>query len=159
MADDDDWENEALADQRKAAMTRDQAQKILQVNPTLRKQGVDTDFIVNQQAGKSPKPGASKAAGKGPSLDVAKDADHLLDLATQQYQQQKRDLESEISILQARLAGLKGTYLNAAMQQLDRLDRALASPLTQAALERHKAFLSELGFTAQKFMTFLRGKR
>jgi hypothetical protein len=163
MADDDNWEDEALADQRQSGMTVDAARKILQVNPALRAKGADTDFIIKQGT-RSPEQGAQKLnkppeGARDSGLAAAKDADHLLELAGQSYQKEKRELETQIGLLQAKLSGLKSTYNKAVMDKLEALDRNLSSPMTQAALQQHKKTVDEIGFTPQKYMEYLRQKR
>ena len=157
---DDNWEDEVVSDQRSSEMTADAARRLLAVNPTLCQQGVDTNFIVKgQQKAEAGRVTKTPDTNKEPQYAQAKDPDHLFDLVTQQYMQQKRELEAEISILQAKLSGLKGKHTNAVMEKLFLLDRTLTSPLTQAAMDRHKGIIAEIGFTAAKFMDFLRKKR
>jgi hypothetical protein len=167
--DDDDWENEMLGDkpQESSKMSVEQARKILNINPAMRKQGVDTNFIIQQSdkakgaSATQPEQPLTKAppGNRDGTILQAKDVDHLLDLTTQSYQQEKREIESEISILQNKLSGLKGRYLKAVMSRLALLDRNLSSPVTQAALQTHKSIMSEIGFTAQKFIEHLKQQR
>ena len=162
MADDDDWENEVLGDKKEAGITVDAARKLLEINPGMRQKGVDTNFIVKQsEQAKSAPSSFTKAPPKNrePAFESAKDVDHLLELTGKGYQQEKRELESELSIIQAKLNGLKGRYCRSMMNRLVDLDRNLTSPLTQAALTQHKSIVTEIGFTPQKFMEHLRQKR
>jgi len=157
---DDNWEDEALADQRDAGMTVDAARKILQINPGLRAKGADTSFIIKQG---TRSPDEAKSATPPPPKDdplaAAKDVDHLLELTNERYKKDKRELETQLTILQAKLGGLKNNYCKAVMDKLAGLDRNLTSPMTQVALAKHKATVSEIGFTPEKYMEHLRQKR
>ena len=161
MADDEDWENEVLSEKKEAGISKDAARKLLEINPGMREKGVDTNFIVKQSEQAKAGHALTKAPPQNRELgfDAAKDVDHLLELAGKQYAQEKREIESELSILQAKLNGMKGRYLRSMMNRLTELDRTLSSPMTHAALQQHKVIMNELGFTPHKFMEHLRQKR
>ena len=74
-------------------------------------------------------------------LASVRDADHLFNVAEQRFAQEKRELETQISLLQAEL------------------DANLSSVVTQASVQSYKKFLDSVGFTTQKFIERLRSKR
>jgi hypothetical protein len=131
---------------------RELARKAAALNPNLKAGESTAEFIENAQgvlAGKPAKGPPPTAAG---ALQKAQNADHLLELAQSAFAQEKREVEAEIAVLQARLSGLKGKYMNEVIDQLIRLDPGLGSPVTQEALKQKRTFLDAVGFTTAKFL-------
>lgn len=158
MADSKDLSNllkgEPEAEAPKNDAARELARKAAQLNPKLKAGDSTEKFIQNAQGMLQGKAPASTPAPSSASqaFQKAQNADHLLEIAQTQFQQEKRDLESQISILQAKLNGLKGKYLNDVADALGRLDPNLGSPVTHEALKQKKPFLDLIGFTTAKYL-------
>lgn len=149
----------ASAGQGPTAISGEMLRKMAAINPSL-KAGESTGAFV--QATKETLRGEATKKEAAPTSDEwqsAKDADHLLQLAFTKFESERRSLESELAILQAKLAGLKDKQLTTLMDRLSALDPNLSSMVTQAALQQNKRFLDGLGFSPQRFIEHLRKKR
>jgi hypothetical protein len=160
------WEDDVLADRPNHGMSPEAAHRILEMNPAMREKGADTGFLVNQAhrahlAARGEKKDAQLSASKPAvsPLATVRDADHLFNLAQQRLEQERRELETQLSLIQAKLAGMKERHLGEVMDKLAELDANLSSVVTQASLQSYKKFLDSLGFSPQKFIERLRAKR
>lgn len=133
------------------------------INPALKGGDSTAKFIANAKgalAGKGDTPvgSAPKPTAANPLAGV-RDADHLFNVSEQRFAQEKRELETQISLMQAKLAGMKDRHLGEMMDKLAEIDANLSSVVTQASLQSYKRFLDGIGFSAQKFIERLRSKR
>jgi hypothetical protein len=140
-------------------IAREMARKAAKLNPKLKGGDSTEKFIQNAQGMLQGKAPTTPSAPTSTPFAKAQNADHLLEMAQTQFQQDKRELESQISILQSKLNGLKGKYLNDVSDRLAGLDPNLGSPVTQEALKQKKPFLDLLGFTMAKFLERMRQTR
>lgn len=142
----------------------DMLRKMAAINPALK--GGDTTGAFVQAAketlrGETPSATQKSAAprnSEGPLAD-ARDADHLMQLAFARYEGEKRTLETELAMLQAKASGLKEKHLQEVMDKLADLDPNLSSVVTQASIQQNKRFLDGLGFSPQRFIEHLRKRR
>jgi len=158
------WEDDILSDSVIVSHTLsvDLARKLLQTNPAMREKGIDTDFIVNQAGRVQPtttsvqKSSQKIERDRKNELSSTQDADHLFELAEQQYEQERQELETQLFKLKQRLTRLKTHYLHATIDQLLHLDSDLSSLVTKEAIQTHRRFLDNLGFTLTGFVERLR---
>lgn len=146
----------------------DMLRKMAAINPALK--GGDTTGAFVQAAKetlrgeapsatqKSTSPKTSDDSAPGAFAD-ARDADHLMQLAFARYEGEKRALETELAMLQAKMSGLKDKHLQDVMEKLADIDPNLGSMVTQASLQQNKRFLDGLGFSPQRFIEHLRKRR
>ncbi len=133
------------------------------INPALKGGDSTAKFIANAKGAlggdKKADVHGGAVASAGNALDLVQDVDHLIDLAGKRFENEKRELETQFSLLQVRIAGLKDRHLNEMMTRLAELDANLSSVVTQEAMKAQKKVLDLLGFTPTKFVQWLRSKR
>ena len=132
-------------------MQQEIARKLVALNPSLKGDGNTEDFILSTKGQLEKKP-VTKVAPSANPLTKASNVDHLLELAQNRYANEKRELESQLSLIQAKLNGLKKRHLNDTMDEMIRLDPNLSSIVTQEAMKRRRPFLDLLGFTTGLFV-------
>ncbi len=133
------------------------ARKLAMLNPNLKGDGSTAEFVKNAQGAlvhtKKPE---QKAASP---LAQTRDVDHMLETAAVRFEADRRDLETQLTMIQAKLAGLKDRHLQDIMDQFLRLDPNMSSPVTQEALKQRRSFLESIGYSAQRFLEHARKRR
>jgi|GEM_PF-4791401 len=145
--------------QTSSSISMDVARRLLQLNPDLRSIGESTaEFVVTAQE-VFRKDAAPNPSNKQAGTTASKDADLVIHGVQKRYEQDKRDLETQMFLLKQKIAALDGLYLTQLMDDLYGIDPNLSSIITSSAIKKHHGFLQTLGFSAEKYIQRARDKK
>ncbi len=147
----DDWDD-ALGDRKVQTVSPEMVRKLLEMNPALRAQGLNTHGAVAQaqqahiRAAQGQRPPKAAAASGGDDIFAAFKSFESDLLAEQQR------VASEISRLQQDSAKAKIAALDRVHHWLQSNDPNVSSPVTQQVIEQSKAFLDGIGFSVKAYV-------
>lgn len=140
-----------------STMSEELIRKIKQLNPQMADQDSTAEFMVSAQ--KIVQEKTPQAQDNSTHQVKVKDADHLFEMTRDDYEQEQRQLEVQLAIINQKLTSLKSKHLNAIIQKLIVIDPNLSSMVTQLAIKNYKEFLNHIGFSVEFFVQELRNSR
>lgn len=147
-----DWDD-ALGDRKVQTVSPDMVRRLLEMNPALRAQGLNTNYAV-AQAHK-----AQNQAAQGHKAPAAGQSQTSNDDIFTAFASIKGELATQQKAFDTEIERLTREKKNALTATLDRVQRWLQandpdmrSPVTQQVLEQDKNFLDAIGFTVKDYV-------